>query len=213
MESLDSWTFALYALPMSSCMQTLRGPKKNWDSTFTKKRANRVPRLKSKQAIFFRSKDAKWEWNVSSHGSDEPSDVHSDERSWTWVLWVHGNVAGRADHTLHAFSNGCRKEVLKNLMCFSRDVRSQPEMGCQEGSTDKAPRYWSAIACNQITQNDILFSRDLQKAHVSITYYFQNQSENQQHWALLKVAMYSWISIVTECLEEYQIWLNGTYLW
>jgi hypothetical protein len=105
--------------------------------------------------------------------------LHSDEHAWTWVLWVHGNIAGRADHTLDAFSNGCRKEVLKNLMCFSRDVRSQPEMSV--GLSRGINRQGSMVACNQITRNDILFSRDLQKAHVSITYYFQNQSENQQH--------------------------------
>jgi hypothetical protein len=28
---------------------------------------------------------------------------------------------------LHAFSNGCRKEVLKKLMDFPRDVLSQSE--------------------------------------------------------------------------------------
>ena len=34
---------------------------------------------------------------------------------------------GNRVHTLHAFSNGSRKDVLKKLMDFSRDILSQSE--------------------------------------------------------------------------------------
>jgi hypothetical protein len=46
-----------------------------------------------------------------------------------------------ATRTLHAFSSGCRNEVLKNLMDFSKEVLSQSVGLSKEGVLGKVPWY------------------------------------------------------------------------
>jgi len=55
--------------------------------------------------------------------------------------YSHRHMDEIATRTLHAFSSGCRNEVLKNLMDFSKEVLSQSVGLSKEGVLGKVPWY------------------------------------------------------------------------
>ena len=112
-EFLDCWSFALYALSSSSCK--ISGRKMSWLSWDTKIAKHYFLKLKM------------FKLNIQMLSSIESHDIKKLQlKIFCRVSIIHIHTyEWTATSTLHAFSSGCKNEVLKNLMDFSRDVLSQ----------------------------------------------------------------------------------------